>query len=278
MAAQLAAAAVGANTKPLLGDKEEEGKMDPVSKFKTWFCSNPLANLPMLLLGVAGFFCIIWAALNQSYLAVAIVGFAALAGGGYQLWALRNLAAEVDTFSKENEKLEHTANRLGHEVEFLGTKKDELTSHVTKLEGTVGELKSVSEGLQSELEQFGAVQASLEKFAADAGGGLEEILGNATKLQNKLQTQAAQNEKALLGKIAQDLEFLDQDVGMSKVEFADFMGRVPTHLQARFNERGLTFEKVAGDDGVIDFMEIEQMISTLMEENSNKLAGVTVQT
>lgn len=106
---------------------------------------------------------------------------------------------------------------------------------------------------------------------------MDEILGNANKLYGKLQTQAAQNEKALLGKIAQDLEFLDKDVGMSKDEFGDFMERIPKHLQKRFLERNLSFEKVAGDDGVVDFMEIEEMINTLMEENTAKLEGIQVQ-
>lgn len=279
MAAQLAAAAIagGSSTsKPLLGDKEGDKDMDPVTKFKTWFCSNPLANLPLVLLFAAGVFCAVWTFLGPYYV-VAAVGFLSLAGGGYQLWALRNLSEQVDIFSKENARLEVTAGRLEHEVVFLGTKKDELTSHVTKLEGTVGDLKNVSEGLQNELEQFGAVQANLEKFAAEAGGGLEDILGNANKLYDKLQTQQAQNEKALLGKIAQDLEFLDKDVGMSKEEFDDFLDRIPKHLRERFFKRNMSFEKVAGDDGVVDFMEVEDMINQLMSENQEKLEGVEVQ-
>lgn len=76
------------------------------------------------------------------------------------MWTLRNLAEEVDKFSSENARLEVTAGRLNTEVAFLGTKKDELTGHVTKLEGTVGDLKGVSESLQNELVQFEGVQVS----------------------------------------------------------------------------------------------------------------------
>lgn len=71
-----------------------------------------------------------------------------------RVWALRNLAAEIDRFSKENERLQKTEARLVGEVQFLGKKKDELTGHVDKLEGTVGELQGVSVGLQNELDQF----------------------------------------------------------------------------------------------------------------------------
>lgn len=71
-----------------------------------------------------------------------------------RVWALRSLAAEIDRFADENEKLEAVEGRLMGEVDFLGKKKDELTSHMNKLEGTVGELQNVSEGLQNELSQF----------------------------------------------------------------------------------------------------------------------------
>lgn len=104
-----------------------------------------------------------------SYYIVAIVGFIALAGGAYHLWTLRNLAEEVDKFSHENARLEETAGNLETQVVFLGTKKDELTGHVNKLEGTVGDLKGVSEGLQHELVQFESVQVS------DASGPLNGI-------------------------------------------------------------------------------------------------------
>jgi len=80
-----------------------------------------------------------------------------------------------------------------------------------------------------------------------------------------------QNQRALLGKIAQDMEFLDQDSGMSRKEFDDFFARMPKQLQNRFKAKGMTFESVAGDDGVIDFMEIENMINELMKETEKKL-------
>lgn len=85
-----------------------------------------------------------------------------------------------------------------------------------------------------------------------------------------------QNERALLGKIAQDVEFLDKDAGMQKPEFDDFFARMPKHLQARFRALGLSFEKVAGADGVVDFMEIEEMINTLMAETEQKIDSIKV--
>ena len=85
-----------------------------------------------------------------------------------------------------------------------------------------------------------------------------------------------QNERALLGKIAQDLEFLDKDAGMQEDEFNNFFARMPIHLQNRFKALGLTFDKVAGNDGVIDFMEIEGMINKLMAETEEKIESIHV--
>lgn len=83
-----------------------------------------------------------------------------------------------------------------------------------------------------------------------------------------------QNERALLGKIAQDLEFLDKDAGMQEDEFNQFFARMPHHLQHRFKALGLTFDKVAGDDGIVDFMEVEDMITKLMAETDAKIQSI----
>ena len=74
--------------------------------------------------------------------------------------------------------------------------------------------------------------------------------------------------------IAQDLEFMDKDVGMSKYEFEKFMERLPQHCRDRFNQLGMTFESVAGADDVIDFMEVEKMLDTLVQENKAKALPV----
>lgn len=85
-----------------------------------------------------------------------------------------------------------------------------------------------------------------------------------------------ENERALIGKIAQDIEFLDKDSGMSKEEFDNFFSRIPAKLQTRFRTLGLTFEKVAGEDGVVDFMEVEDLISKLMTETTAEIDSIKV--
>ena len=63
---------------------------------------------------------------------------------------------------------------------------------------------------------------------------------------------------------------MDKDVGMSKYEFDRFMERLPQHCKDRFHQLGMTFESVAGSDGIIDFMEVERMLDRLIQENRQK--------
>ncbi|CAD7694713.1 unnamed protein product [Ostreobium quekettii] len=277
----MAAAAVarvaiaGSASKPLLEDPEERKKMTLGEKFKAWFCANPLANLPILLLFSAGVVCIVGAAVGW-HVVVAVLGFAALSFGGYQIWALRNLKAEVDRFSKENAKLEETEQSLKQQVSFLETQKEKLGTQVDKLEGTVVDLKEAGDNLASELEGFEKLKENWEKWAGETGKDVSKVLENANKIYEKMHANTVNNEKALLGKIAQDLEFADKDVGLSETEFNKWLDRIPKKQRDKYKASGFTYESIAGADGTIDFMEIENLITKLMEENTEKLKEIKV--
>jgi len=264
-----------ADTTPLVGGGQKgQSFVDAPGQWLTrWFCQNPRDNCFLVTIVAGGIIALVGAFALPIYV-VPIVGGLCLAAVSNRIWALRNLAAEIDRFGEENERLETTQARLEGEVQFLGQKKNELTGHVNKLQGTVGDLQNVSEGLQNELDQFQKLKGNIEKFATETGQDVKKILGEANKILAKMERMTNQNERALLGKIAQDVEFLDKDTGMQKAEFDDFFSRMPTHLQARFRALGLTFEKVAGEDGVIDFMEIEDMIDKLMAETDKKIQSI----
>jgi len=129
------------------------------------------------------------------------------------------------------------------------------------------------------------LKSNLEKFANETGADIKKILGKAEEIHGKMQRMTNDSERSLLGKvsplfsrfvsiasnqIAQDLEFMDKDVGMSKYEFDKFMERLPAHCKNRFKELNMTFESVAGSDGIIDFTEVEKMLDLLIRENKDK--------
>lgn len=116
---------------------------------------------------------------------MAIVGGLCLAAASNRIWALRNLAAEIDRFGQENERLEGTQARLNGEVQFLSKKKDDLTGNVTRLEGTVGNLQNVSEGLQNELEQFQKLKGDASSSSHASGVVFKATLKSLRQRQEK---------------------------------------------------------------------------------------------
>lgn len=85
----------------------------------------------------------------------------------------------------------------------LQTQKEKLTSQVDKLEDTVVDMKQASDGLEKELEGFEKLRENFQKFAAETGHDISKVLDNANRIFDKMQSNTANNEKALLGKIAQ---------------------------------------------------------------------------
>lgn len=103
---------------------------------------------------IGGVVCLLVAVLGFHAWIIPILGGIVVFGAANRVWALRNLAAEIDRFSSENEKLEATQAKLTGEVRTLSEKKEELSGNVKRLEGTVTSLTGVNESLHNELAQF----------------------------------------------------------------------------------------------------------------------------
>eukprot|EP00210_Caulerpa_lentillifera_P008909 g8500.t1 len=250
-------------------------KQGIVASFKSWIFKDPRGNISIVALVGAGVLSLILFVANVTAAIPALIGGIAILSASGHIWTLRNLQEQIDTFSKENAALEETEEKLTEELGVLDKNKKKLTTHCQQLEGTVGELTAVSDGLQSELKGFESLKSNLEKFASETGADVRRILDDAQKLESKMQRMTNDNERSLLGKIAQDLEFMDKDVGMSKYEFNRFMERLPGHCISRFEELGMTFESVAGADNIIDFNEVEKMLDQLVRENKAKATAIS---
>lgn len=64
--AAITASAGGSNSRPLLDTGEGEKRMTLSERFNKWLCSNPLQNVPIVLLFLVGIFCIVGAATGVS--------------------------------------------------------------------------------------------------------------------------------------------------------------------------------------------------------------------
>lgn len=235
-------------------------------------CGNPLTLIPLVVLGAGALFMFVPIAPG---LPIILGGAVGLVGSFFACGCIMRYGGmkyQLDRFKKENMRLSKTNTRLEGEVDTLGETNKQLGTQVDKLSGTVDELQDVSESLQNDLGQFAEVRTNLEDFAAKTGKDISAVIGDVNGVYDKIFALTVQNEKALLQRIAADLEFMDRDAAMSKQEFQRFIQRIPKHLQERFAAMGTSFEEIAGEDQVIDHHEIGGLIDKLIDENSTKVA------
>lgn len=145
-----------------------------------------------------------------------------------------------------------------------------IAVQVDKLNSTVDDLQGVSDALQKDLLGFSDLRQSMDEFTKKTGVDMAHALGEINGVYDRMYDLTLENERALLKRVAQDLEFMDRDEDMSKMEFQRFLQRIPKQFKERFEAKGLTFEAIAGEDKEIDFREMGALIEKLLDENDEK--------
>lgn len=148
-------------------------------------------------------------------------------------------------------------------IGILGTLKENLE----KMEESIENLKNNNDRLRTELNAMEELRKNLEKYADENNSNLKKVLTDINGSFKRLEEITMENEKTLLYRIAQDLEFMDNRAGMSRDEYNRFVKRIPLFLQTSFVSLGdKTFDKVAGEDKNIDYKEIEQLIQSIIKK------------
>jgi len=140
-----------------------------------------------------------------------------------------------------------------------------LTKQVNKLETTVERLKLNNDTLHNELLSLKSLRENLEIYAKNNKEDFNKVLNNINSSFERLEKITKENEKVLIARIAQDLEFLDNKEGMKREEYERFINRIPNNLQSKFKDLGYTsFDKVAGDNNIVDYKEIKNIVQSLV--------------
>ena len=140
-----------------------------------------------------------------------------------------------------------------------------LREQVDKLETTVESLKESNDTLHDELVALESLRKNLERYATENQQDFSKVLNDINGSFQRLEMIAKENEKTLIARVAQDLEFLDAKVGMKRDEYERFVNRIPNNLKARFNELGYTsFDNVAGDNHMVDYKEIKRIVQSVV--------------
>jgi len=140
-----------------------------------------------------------------------------------------------------------------------------LTEQVDKLETTVESLKDSNDTLHSELLALASLRENLELYAQDNKEDFSKVLKDINDSFSRLENITKSNERVLIARVAQDLEFLDNKEGMKREEYERFINRIPKNLKSKFNELGYnSFDKVAGDNNMVDYKEIKSIVQSVV--------------
>lgn len=140
-----------------------------------------------------------------------------------------------------------------------------LTKQVDKLGTTVERLKNSNDTLHNELLSLQTLRESLEKYAKESNAEFDKVLNDVNRSFERLENITRDNEKVLIARVAQDLEFLDSKAGMKREEYERFVNRIPNSLREKFNKLGYeSFDKVAGDNKIVDYKEIKTIVQSVV--------------
>jgi len=140
-----------------------------------------------------------------------------------------------------------------------------LTKQVDKLGTTVERLKNSNDTLHNELLSLQTLRESLEKYAKESNAEFDKVLNDVNRSFERLENITRDNEKVLIARVAQDLEFLDSKAGMKREEYERFVNRIPNSLRDKFNKLGYeSFDKVAGDNNIVDYKEIKTIVQSVV--------------
>ena len=223
-----------------------------IQQLRHYLLSNPLDNLPSLfLLGVAVLGGVTLISLLFVDLFVFPFVLIAMISSFFAAWYTRILGSmrvQIKELKKQNKR---------------------LNSNLNKVEMTVKALKSNNDQLHRELNALENLRKNLQNYADKTKLDFSELLTEVNQSFKRLEVISIANERTLLQRIAQDLEFLDHKPGMQYDEYQRFIERIPEHLQASFeNLANTSFEAVSGDDQSIDHKEIQALLHRIIKKTS----------
>jgi len=177
--------------------------------------------------------------------------FAVFCVGG--LWAGTISSLFTVSIQESINRFRALNGRLEKEIEGLSTEVDKL--------------EETSKKMAEELKQFDDIRTQMEACASEAGVEVSELFKQTTGVFDSMRDVQAQQEYALLRKIAADIEFMDDSEGMTLKEFQRFCVRVPAQYKAILkNHEEETFKEIAGDDDIISYDELAVLFKKLIDE------------
>jgi len=164
----------------------------------------------------------------------------------------QDLAQTKEEFEAKNAELNEQVEKLGQANESMTNNLNRMSEHADQLEG--------------EIQQFTALQQQIQKYAQEQGMEMGQALEKQNEMFDKLQMVMNDNAATLLQQIATDMEFVDDDEGMTEEEYNKWYERIPQRFKDELANRGISFQTFAGDDNVMQYEEMTELIDSLLKD------------
>lgn len=249
-----------------------------IQELRDHLLANPLDNLPSLfLIAVATFGVITLISLFFMDLLAFPFVLVAILTCLFAAWHIRllgsmkvqieRLTEQNDQLILENEKFAENNASFTLKIEQFDDENKRLSSNLSDMEVTVDSLNINNNRLHQELTALQNLRKSLQSYADETKLDFSQLLEEVNQSFKHLEVITLANERTLLQRIAQDLEFLDRDAGMQRDEYQRFVARIPEHLQASFASlENTSFEQIAGANQQIDHKEIQALVYQMIKK------------
>jgi len=158
---------------------------------------------------------------------------------------------------------------LDYEVERLGKQNAKYQVQNARLTMSVSDLKQCSDDLTNQLEGFEKLRASLAQYGGEQNECIRESMDHLVEIHDNIKNLTVENERVLLERIVQDVEFLNGEEGLTKGEYERFLDHIPANIQGQapaFTE--LKLEMSGRGDMVVGIKEMRRVIDDLMSSQS----------
>merc|ERR1719229_2180666 len=234
-----------------------------------WFLEKPLQRKSFIMFLIPAALTVVWLIMfitsvgsATAYILAGVSAIIMSALGANHFRILLALKKEVDNLSKLNQRFREENMALQQEVDKLGRAREQLSS-------VEAGLKESNRKLKENVEKFRKLDENLKKLADSNIEGLEKLQKSSAQVMKTMQENLIRHEKQILMKVFDHLEMKDKKDGLSEEEFDNFWTQMPASYVQRWNAMNTTFEKISGDDGVLDYDEFRRLVDQFAEEEAH---------
>ena len=168
----------------------------------------------------------------------------------------------IDMYIKQ---LKSQTKEFSDSLTELKDTKIAVTDKVAGIQDSVSGLQKNCEALEDQMEQFEQLQEDLQQICKDQEN-MVQMIDSLNAITQDMQDLSMRNLEAQLYNAYYDVQFKDDDEGLSSREYTRFLNTLDKKTRKMFTQMG-TFSKVdLNNDGVLCIGEFKSLIENVLEK------------